>query len=484
MSDVILVQPKTGEWDDIRSRPALPLALLHAATLVDEDYKIRLIDQRTEKNWEKTLGEELNRGPLCVGFTSMTGLQIKHALSASRIVKEESDVPVVWGGVHPSLLPVQTLENENVDIVVQGEGEYTFRELVDAIAAEKSLYGIKGLWFKEDGKIKKNPERQFAELNELPDVPYHLVKMREYMPEYMGKATVNMQTSRGCPYNCAFCYNNIYNKRRWRALSSEKVLERIKTVVELGAEGIYFVDDEFFLDMRRGEEIARGLIKEKIDIEWQVQGVDINVLDMMDARFIQVLENSGCVRFFLGLESGSPRILKLIRKRHTPAQAVLVNRKMKDFDIKLYYNLITGFPTETLDEIRMTVQMIFKLLKENPNARITHIYNYLPYPGTEMFDLAVQHGFEPPFTLDGWQGYNFGNINLPYLSPDRRDMLESLYISTAFLDGKFLEYDAPYIIKLLAELYKPLARFRTKNLFFNFMIEKKLNTLFLKKYQH
>ena len=118
-------------------------------------YKIKIIDERVDRNWKNNLISHLKKAPICVGTTCMTGSQIPHALKISSIVKNNSDVPMVWGGIHPSLTPKQTIENQLVDIIITGEGDYTFFELVEHLEKEKSLSNVKGLYYKINDKIKK-----------------------------------------------------------------------------------------------------------------------------------------------------------------------------------------------------------------------------------------------------------------------------------------------------------------------------------------
>ena len=146
MAEVVLVQPKVGNWDDFRSHPSLPLALLSASRCVAKEFSTLLIDTRVDREWKERLKEELKNNPLCVGVTSMTGNQIGYALEISAYVKKVSAVPVVWGGIHASLLPETTLANKNIDILVTGEGEMTFLELTRALAKKTDLKGIHGVW--------------------------------------------------------------------------------------------------------------------------------------------------------------------------------------------------------------------------------------------------------------------------------------------------------------------------------------------------
>ncbi len=478
MNDVVLVQPKVGDWDTIRSHPALPLALLCASTLVDNEFKVRIIDQRTDKNWKNNLIEELSNEPVCVGITSMTGSQIKYALEVARTVKQNSKVKVVMGGIHASLLPEQTLENKNIDIVVQGEGEATLLELVKHLSENKSLDGVEGVWYKSNNAIKSNPPRPFIELNELPELPYHLVDVDNYTPEFKGRRTLYMELSRGCPYSCAFCYNSTYHKRKWRALSAEKSFERIKYVVDnFNIKNIYFVDDNFFVDLKRAEEIAKSLIEHEYDMTWEVQGIRINTVEKMPDEFIRLLERAGCRKIHFGVESGSARVLKLVKKGITYRQVRSVNEKLKNASITTQYNFMSGFPSETLEDLRETVNLAFELMDTNPNVIISPICNYVPYPGTELFDEALKAGFRIPSTLEGWSDFDYGNI--PWMSEERRKLLEHLFFSSLFVNGGRGMVSSP-LFKLLAEIYKPVARYRVKNLFFKFMIESKLKNLLVR----
>jgi anaerobic magnesium-protoporphyrin IX monomethyl ester cyclase len=486
MADIILIQPEIGEMDFLRTQPFLPLNLLHAATLVAKSYDIRLIDQRIDKNWQKTLSDELSGPVLCVGLTTYTGKMISSALEISRFVKERSNAPVVWGGIHASLLPEQTLRNMYIDIVVQGEGEITFFELAEALKKKASLRGIEGLWFKEKGEIHQNPQRPSVELNDLPDIPYHLVDVGQYMPMYRKRPSIALQTSRGCIYHCSYCYNTAYNSSTWRSLSAENTIKRIKNVVnKFKAGNIYIIDDNFFIDLDRAKKITEGIIKENLNIEWQIQGVGFNEIEKMDDAYLKLLEESGCVRLTCGLESGSERIRKILNKTKSIKSIVQINRRLSKYKILVFYSFITGLPGETLDDLRKTIGIIFQILKENRMARNSPIYTFVPYPQTPLIKMLEKEGYNFPDKLTGWENYDFGNLGyegIPYVSDDLRKIikLNFLYYLCFFLDKKLLEYETSKIIKFLALIYKPIARFRVRHLFFGLALDKKILELGLK----
>lgn len=481
MADVVLVQPVVGNMDSIRSSPSLPLALLEAASLVDgRGYRVKLIDQRLDRRWREHLVAELKRGPLCVGTTAMTGPQLRGALDASQAVREfnreehrNGGVPMVWGGIHASLMPEQTLRDPRVDFVVKGEGEETLLELVQSLEKGKPFDGIRGLWWKDArGAVRANPERPFLDMDALPDPPFHLVNVRDYMPLYMGLRTIYLQSSRGCPYPCTYCYNTVFNDRKWRMLSAERTVALIRRVREMGAENIWFVDDEVIIRRERLEEICRGILREGIDIHWEVQGIRVNNALRMDDGMLRLVERSGCVRLIFGVESASEKILKMVKRNIPLDQVRAVNRRLRETSIIAHFNFMCGFPEETREDLKQTVDFVFSLLKENPKARIAGIHIFTPYPGTELYDYVVRKGyFAPPETLEGWA--DFGWMTTPLATQDK-EMLESLFLCSLFADRKWNENITNPLVRAAAVAYGPVARWRMKHLFFKFMLEKRV----------
>ena len=147
---VLLVYPHIIKGWQAQPRVEIPMGLLCIATaVVQEGYDVKIIDQRIEPRWRSMLERELREDPICVGISSMTGPQLRYALEISKIVKDYGNVPVVWGGIHPTILPDQTLRNEFIDFIVQGEGEETFLELVQALEGKKPLGTVKGICYKD-----------------------------------------------------------------------------------------------------------------------------------------------------------------------------------------------------------------------------------------------------------------------------------------------------------------------------------------------
>ena len=231
----------------------LPLGLLYvAAPLTANNYSIRIIDQNEVKNWESELEASLKEGDaLCVGISSMTGHQIKAGIVMAKAVRRLSpNVPIIWGGVHPSLLPEQTANSQWVDAVVVGEGEETFLELIRAIEDGEPLSKVRGVCYKKGGRIIRTGLRPPLDLNKIAPLPYHLLTIKDYLKSPLRSEGLSLPiiTSRGCPSMCSYCYNLQFNHRLWKPMSPQKVVNEIRYLVNhFGANSVFLLDDNFFM---------------------------------------------------------------------------------------------------------------------------------------------------------------------------------------------------------------------------------------------
>ena len=184
---IILIYPSLLYGNASNALMILPLSLIYIATPLKERYDIVMIDQRIDPAWRSTLKRELSGGPVvCVGISTMTGPQIAGALEAASMVKEHvPSVPVVWGGVHPSLTPEQTIRDERVDVLVVGDGEETFEELVETLRRGGDKRSIRGIVFKEDGTVVHTPPRKQFSVAKMLLPAYDLVDVGRYRIDSM-----------------------------------------------------------------------------------------------------------------------------------------------------------------------------------------------------------------------------------------------------------------------------------------------------------
>lgn len=432
--DVVLVYPKTG-WDIKQATIDLPLSVLSIASTIVDDYDVKIIDQRIDENWEKTLTNEVKEEPLCVGISSMTGTQIEHALKASKIVKKNSNAKVVWGGIHPTLLPEQTCLNNNIDIVVMGEGEIVFKNIVDNLRRNNSLHNIMGITFKENRKIKTNLPEKIIDLNNLPDIPYELVNANNYIRGCKSdirpniKRSLSFASSKGCPHKCTFCHNPKLDNC-WRSMNAENTAKKtIELCERFNLEAINFLDDNFLVDTKRAEKIAR-LINGKF--EWTIQAR----IDDLNKVTLSKMVNGGLSIVQTGIESGSDRMLQTLKKGFTVQQIIEGNKNIAKFDIWPAYYFMMGFPTETKQELMMSVDLALRLLEDNKNAQITAFYFFTPSsPGSALFEKAIKKGFRPPDNLGAWAKFSRQHIDTKEFKEDI-ELYKNIRFSSKLLDGK------------------------------------------------
>jgi radical SAM superfamily enzyme YgiQ (UPF0313 family) len=429
---VILLYPKTGI--DLGSTVAPPHALLSiAAPVVKAGYRVKVLDQRTQPITKEILRDLISSDLICFGISTMSGTQILNALNMARAVRELSDgsVPIVWGGTHPSIMPEQTLMNENVDIVSIGESDETFLELVQALQSKGSLREIKGIMYMDGGKAVRTEDRPLLDVEGLLPVPWELIDVEKYIHKDMYLRDKNRvldigQTSRGCPYKCSFCSSASIRKRKWRPMSVEKSLAMIsETVRRFNLDGLWFRDDEFYINRKRADEIFRGIIDQKLNIGFYTSGTRVDVFMKATDEQVDVIKLAGAHHLKFGAESGSQKTLDLMNKGITPEMTLEVNQRCKKHGITPVYSLMIGYPTETFEDINKTIDLNFRLKKENPDAEFEVISTYTALPGTPDFAIALKNGLRPPDRLEGWGNwifdeYDFEGRKLPWFSKKER----------------------------------------------------------------
>lgn len=422
MRKVILVQPKAGYLEFINSKPVSPVGLLSISAVTCKHYPIKIIDQRVNKNWNEHIEKELDEDPLCIGLTSFTGIQLDYMLKIADFVKQKSKIPVVLGGIHASILPEQSLKEECIDYIIQGEGDLSFPKFVEAIDGKSAIEEVEGLFLKEDGQVmNSNPSRAIKNLDELPSLPYDLVDVENYVTiDKKGNRRFDIQTSRGCPYDCTFCYSTKI-RRNWRAFSAERTLEHIGFLYDNHRIRHFRIfDDNFFVDLKRSYKIIKTFEDEKLDIRYKIDGCRIADLDRMDDEMLALLEKTGCSELQVGIEAGSDRMLKILKKGTNLEQVRRVTKRMRDYDIWIYYEFVCGHPHETPEDLEMTTDLALFLVKENPNAFISPLDCLTPYPGTELYKQSIEYGFNSPESIREWSKWQWDHFKAPWFSDEDR----------------------------------------------------------------
>ena len=487
--DLILVYPKIGIYGTIIID--LPLALIHASRLAySKGYSIKIIDCRIDDDWKKTLLESLKNDPYAVMISAMTGKPIQYALEVSKFVKDNSNTLVVWGGIHPTLLPMQTLEHPLIDAVVQGDGEVTLYEMLEALEHGKSFHGIAGLHFKENGKLIQNPKRSPTDLNALPDEipPYDLVDIKKYRRQGFNETSFSILTSSGCPHRCTFCHVPATDSK-WIPEDVGRTMRHIKYVMDkYHPDYLYINDNDFFVNLKRAEALFEEIKKEKIDVVVGFRGTRVDELTRADHKLFSLMEDIGVRELHIGAESGSQRILDYIKKGIKVQNTVDVNRRLtKHPKIRPSYNFFTGVPGETEHDLYLTTNLVIKLLRENPYAQISSMTEFAPYPGTELYDIDIKQGYQPPQTLQEWADLDPGTAakKCPWINQNRKRLMDMLYFTALFVDRKiewhFLSNKPHFFLfRNMSKVYRPVARFRMKHHISAMPVEVHLKNLFYK----
>ena len=399
-----------------RSWKGVPLALLSISRVLDsEGYDIKIITDFLSEDHEKEI-LKYAKDSICLGISAMTGFQIFDGLKISEMVKSKyPNIPIVWGGWHPSLLPEETIRNKNIDIVIKGQGDRTFPELVHALERGTDLKKIQGIVFKRGSRTISTPSRELEDINDLPPMPYHLIDMEKCIlsTEY-GKRTIPYISSYGCPHRCGFCVEQIVNKRRWKALKAERVIKEWEYLIKkYRADSIAIYDSNFFVDKKRVYDICRGLLKKNLKIRWGNANGRVSQMVRYEPEIWQAMKDSGCSMILTGAESGDQDALDLINKDMDVKEIEKFTMLCKRYDIKILFSFLVGLPWSSNPkenrefinkEYRLTFSLIDKLLKISNRNRFTY-YIFLPYPGAPLYMRAVNLGLRSPKTLKEWSTY-------------------------------------------------------------------------------
>jgi len=415
MEEILLFFPGKKE-----SAPYIPLSVVYLGTALKKaGYKPRIVDTRVEAF--EGLGR---REYLFVGISSITGSQLRHGLEiAGRIRDENPGLPIVWGGVHPTCLPEQTASHRLVDIVIRGDGEETIVELADSFAKGTPLGKVNGLTYRQEGEIVNTPNRQFTDLNRIGNLEYGLIDLGRYID---AKGYFSYQSSRGCPHNCTFCYNQGYNKGSWRSKSAEVVIDELKYIVDvLGINKIHFQEDNFFVSKERAVKICSGIIEEGLDIDWMAYN-RMDYFSGYEDEFISLIKRSGCNLLFFGGESGSQRILDYMRKDITTGQIIATVKKCKQFDITPRVSFVIGWPDESRDDVLKTLDFVDEIKAIHPDADICSLFVLIPFPGTPVHEIAVSRGAKELTSLEEWADWRLDKAELPWLTNEERAELTAI----------------------------------------------------------
>ncbi len=385
--DVLLIYPNVSlsSIEDEIKVPPLGLAYI-AAVLEENGYDVEILDMYAQHTTLNELRNILRRGqPEIVGITCLTPF-VSTILKVARIVKESINARVVVGGAHATALPEEMLEEDCIDYIVLGEGEYTMLELTKhVLKGENRLEEIKGIAYLNDGEFHRTENREYIEnLDELPFPARRLLPNNKYnATQYAGKRMTSVITSRGCPYNCIFCDYRFLMGPKFRRRSPENVIGEIEEcIAEYDTDYINFRDSTFTFDEKWITNFCEKIKERRMDIRWDCNGR----VNLVTKKMLREMREAGCALISYGIESGDQNILDFAKKKIKVEQSLNAVRMAKEAGIEVLNYFIIGLPGENWETIKKTIRLAIKL-----ESDYTQFSLATPFPGTPLFNYAKEN---------------------------------------------------------------------------------------------
>lgn len=459
--------PQTASKYKFMGVIAPPLGIAYMAGVLQENnIDVEILDASAEDMDFKDVEKELlKRKPDLVALTALTPT-IGRALETAQVVKETlPDSIVVMGGYHPTFNFLETLEDENVDIVIRGEGEYIMLNLVQALENQSSLHDVKGIVFedKNSKEIVVNPEAPLIQdLDELPFPALNLLPMDKYRLLDMDTHMTTMITTRGCPMQCSFCSSAAMHGKKIRERIIENIVDEIEYLkTNYDIDTIAFMDDTFTLKKRKVMAICDEILKRNIEIMW---GCTSRV-DTLDEKLLKKMKEAGCITIFIGVESADQQQLDNMCKNTTIAKienAFKIARKLK---IRTIASVALGMPGDTKEIMNKTVKFVHKL---KPNYAIYSLAT--PYPGTRFYKEAFEKNL---IKIKDWSKYTLITPILETIDCSLNDMRKiqakafmKFYLRPHYIIRQFLQ-DGPYLLKTIFGVIKTALSKTPKNTDYN-----------------
>lgn len=428
MKKVVLINPLIIHFTE---RPYIPHGLLYLAAAVQErdDVLIEIVDYNVGDRVDRFFGDD---DVIFYGVGTQSGSQLRSAELISRhLRKHAAGVPIVWGGIHPTLVPGQTIQEPYLDVVVKGEAEVTFNRLIDAYLGDGSLEGIDGLVYRRGARdaplavigseIAERPKPPALDMDQLRPLPYHLVDVSAYKNEVLW-----MITSRACPFRCKFCVAAGVAEK-WRAMAPETIVLHLEHALRhVDPRGVYFMDYNFFVDHDRVRRLAELLIERQLGMPWlaQITGSDASKLDL---ETIRLLKRSGCITLTAG-QDAAKSIMRQVRKPATHDQILTAEKVLANEGLPFTRNFIVGHPGETRRDLDDVIHDIDDI--ERSYGDFINLYVFTVFPGTPIVDdiVAGKFDYELPKTARDWSSVIFGDpTRLTFHPPEYRALVRTVY---------------------------------------------------------
>ncbi len=363
----------------------------------------------------------------------------------------------------PLAFPAQCLSESSVDAVVIGQGETTFAEVVDQLAAGESLNAVAGCAFRPDPRTPSiAPPRPFEDINNLPSHDYGLLPVESYFRR-KGKRQFDYVSSQGCRFRCSFCADPTVFKRGWYGLAPERIARELAANHrEYGFQEVAFQDETFFTSPTRVAAIAEAFLRNKLKMGWTAT-MRSDQGSRLDDSLLALCKRAGLKRVMIGVESGSPETLRHIRKDISLAQVFDSAAKCARHGIGAILNFIVGFPGESEEALDQTLGVAAQLSAMSTDFDVS-IFYFRPYPGTELAEELLKSGYKFAETLEAWADFDYIGGREDWVTEEQWQRIERFKFYQRYAFGRSRRF-----------LRRPLqlaSRWRINRRFYRFPFEK------------
>ncbi len=411
---VLLIYSHHRYWDI--GLPWLPLASMFlASTLSNAGYKAVIVDDRFSREETLEYIAKHIKDTILVAFTTACGSQLKNTIELIEWIRRNNDVPIVLGGSFPSVEPEMCLRDLPIDYVIVGQGEYNLLKLADFLNGKGSKDKISNLYWRDaQGNICKSSQKfENVNINNLPPLSLfneEVISVERYLhPE---NRAINYVTSTGCIGHCNFCY--WHSTYKYSFFDNDRVIKDLKECKKrYNIRSVDFQDPTFFVNPRRTRDLANKMISEQLNIKWRCNA-RVDTLHKYTKEDFELIRKAGCYYIYLGLESGSLDMLKMMNKEINFRDAVKLVDLARSTGIKILVFLLFGMPGETLKHLQETADFVHQLLEINPSLEFAYSF-FTPYPGCKISKIAESY-YSSPASV-----YEYGKLELQKSSLPEND---------------------------------------------------------------
>ena len=329
--------------------------------------------------------------PRLIGI-STTEIHSKHAFEIAQKIKDVINIPIIFGGVFPTICPDECLNNKNVDMVLVGEGEHALNDLLSYNFAGR----VCGVWRKNNGSIERNGTAIVPQVENLPWVDYSIFRKNSITP--VGnfgdgpKSRFFIWTGRGCAYDCSYCCNSLLkkvlgNKIRYREIND--VIEEMKILANnYNFDEFFFTDENFLYDYERVREFCNDYVESGINKPFGFLSRP-DMINHSNENIIRLLQKSRCIRIHMGIETGNEHLrMKYLNRNISDDEIIEAFKLCKKYKIKTGSFNIIGFPFETMEDIQKTYDLNVKC-----EADYVCFSLFYPFKGTVLRDFCEKEDY-------------------------------------------------------------------------------------------